>query len=183
MRRCFALSALAIATATATVSGGATRAEDAFGRAGRICARDFARNNHWPEPFIYQDRDAVVRPFAVMIAKGWQVHYTMSDHHFQPDNSRLADAGVHKLQQILGDPVPQRRMVYVQLGTTPEQTMARINAVRAAATVMLPPGMDVAVFPSGIPSRPWPGSDVQGIHASFDKSRGPVKLPAPKVEQ
>jgi hypothetical protein len=146
-------------------------------------ARDFARNNHWPEPFIYQDRDAVVAPFGVMIAKGWQVQNTLSSYHFQPDNSRLAEAGVHRVQQILADPVPQRRMIFVQMGTTPEQTMGRVAAVRAAATAVLPPGADVAIYPSGIQSRPWLGGEVWGVHASYDKSRKPVTLPAPKMDQ
>ena len=90
MRHSFA--PLALATAIAIVAGGAAKAEDIFTWTGHAVARDFARNNHWPEPFMYQDRDAVVRPFAVMIAKGWQVQNTLSEHHFQPDNSRLADA-------------------------------------------------------------------------------------------
>jgi hypothetical protein len=162
---------------------GNLRAEDVFTRTGHNFRRDIARNNHWPEPFIYPDRDSIVRPFAVMIAKGWQVQNTLSEHHFQPDNSRLADAGVHKVQQILGDPVAQRRVIFVQVGSTPEQTMARIAAVRAAGTVMLPPGGEVAVYPSGIQSRPWLGTEVLGIHASYDKSRGPSKLPAPKKEE
>jgi hypothetical protein len=83
----------------------------------------------------------------------------------------LADAGVHKVQQILSDPVAQRRVIFVQMGGTPEQTIARMAAVRAAGVVMVPPGAEVAVYPSGIQSRPWLGSEVQGIHATFDKMR------------
>ncbi len=184
MRRALAHSALALAAALGMVPSGTAQADGPSTWMPHTCmARDFARNNHWPEPFIYQDRDAVVRPFGVMIAKGWQVQNTLSAYHFQPDNSRLADAGVHKLQQVLADPVAQRRMIFVQLGATPEQTMARVAAVRAAAAAILPSGGDVAIYPSGIQSRPWLAPEVLNVHASYDKSRGPVKLPAPKADQ
>ncbi len=183
MRRCCALSVVAFAAAIATTYRGAAQADDFFSRLGHEFCRDFERNNHWPEPFIYPDRDAAVQPFGVMIAKGWQVQNTLSENHFQADNSRLADAGVYKVQQILADPVAQRRMIFVQVAATPEQTTARIAAVRAAAAVMLPPGADVAVYPSGIQSRPWLGTEVLNIHAGYDKSRMPVKLPAPKKEE
>jgi hypothetical protein len=157
------------------------RADDVFTRSGHAIARDCKRNNYWPEPFIYPDRDAVVRPFGVMIAKGWQVQNTLSEHHFQPDNSRLADAGVHKVHQILSDPVAQRRIVFVQMAGTPEQTIARIAAVRGAAAVMLPPGAELAVYPSGIQTRPWLGTEVLGVHVSYDKMRADMKSVIEKV--
>jgi hypothetical protein len=183
MRRSCALSVVALTAALAASTGGDAKSDDFFTRAGHEFCRDFARNNHWPEPFIYPDRDAVVRPFGVMIAKGWQVQNTLSEHHFQPDNSRLADAGVHKVQQILSDSVEQRRTIFVQVAMTPDKTMARIAAVRAAAAAMLPPGADVAVYPSGIQSRAWLGSEVHSVHTSYDKNHLPVKLPAAKKEE
>jgi hypothetical protein len=180
MRSAFGFCGIAIVFAFAADG---LRADDVFTRTGHAIKRDCARNNHWPEPFMYPDRDAVVRPFGVMIAKGWQVQNTLSEHHFQPDNARLADAGVHKVQQILSDPVAQRRIIFVQMAGTPEQTIARIAAVRGAATTMLPPGAEIAVYPSGIQTRPWLGTEVLGIHASYDKGRGPSKLPAPNKEE
>jgi len=178
MRR-LAFVTLTIALASPGIG---VRADDIFTHTYHEFHRTYHRNNHWPEPFIYPDRDAVVRPFAVMIAKGWQVQNTLSEHHFLPDNSRLASAGAHKLQLILTDPVAQRRMIFVEVGNTPQETMARIAAVRASAVGILPPGADVAVYPSTIQNRAWSGPEVVGVHASYSGSRKPAVLPAAKKD-
>ena len=57
-------------------------------------------------------------------------------------------------------------MIFVQMGTTPQQTMARIAAVRASAAEVLPPGTDVAVYPSGIQSLPWSGTALRSLPSS-----------------
>ena len=158
-------------------------AENIFHRCWRHMGRDFARNNHWPEPFIYQDRDAVVRPFGVMIAKGWQVQNTLLEYHFRPADSAggLTEAGVLKMQRILSDPAPQRRVVYVERGDSPQETATRIAAVQAAAIHHIPPGMQPQVYPTAIQARPWPAENVRTITEAYKNSQRKPALPAPSA--
>ena len=40
------------------------------------------RMNHYPEPFIYADREAAREPFRIMVHNGWQLQNTVLDAHF-----------------------------------------------------------------------------------------------------
>jgi hypothetical protein len=139
--------------------------------------RDWARNNYWPEPFIYPDRDAVVAPFGVMIAKGWQVQNTLSDHHFQPGTAHLTDSGVLKMQQVLMESDPHRRTIFVQTTASPEQTAARLASVRSTAA-QNSHGMEPAVYPTSVHAHAWSAETIHGINVKLREAQGPIKLPA-----
>jgi hypothetical protein len=180
MRR-FSLG-LAVAITGFMAASSATAEDNVFQRGGRYCCRDWARCNHWPEPFIYQDRDATVSPFAVMIAKGCQVQGTLTDHHFHPGSAQLTDAGVLKVQQILMDQAAHRRTIYVQLGMSPEQTQARMAAARTAGLHMLPPGAEPVVLPTSIQAYKWPADNTVRVMNSLRESAPKVQLPAPRKD-
>lgn len=180
MRRC-GVHLVALVCLGVLVLANTAAADNIFQKGAHSCARDWARCNHWPEPFIYPDRDAVVAPFGVMIAKGWQVQNTLSDHHFQQGTSQLADAGLLKVQQILTETDPHRRTIFVQTALTPTQTMARMAEVRTAVSQMLP-GVEPAVYPTSINVHAWPADAAGRVFSSFNAQQPPVKLPAPRKD-
>ena len=179
MRRSQSLSLLSLAVVFAVASAGNAWADNFFTRTFRSTARSIARTNHWPEPFVFPDRDAVVRPFAKMIAKGLQVQNTLGEHHFQPNSNQLANAGLIKIRSILSDPAPHRRLIYVQRGKSLQETHSRIAATRAAAMMHLEPGAEAAVFPTSIVHRPWPAETSQTLYKDLQDNRIKPKLPKP----
>jgi hypothetical protein len=99
-------------------------------RAAHSVATDYRRNSIWPQPFVAADREAVCAPFALMVAKGWQVQNTLGEYHFDEGTANLTEAGKLRVQSIMVD-VPQAfRTVFVPVGVTEELTTARIETVQ-----------------------------------------------------
>ncbi len=101
---------------------------------------DAERNNAYPEPFRYADRQIVRSHWAPYIAKGWQVETTLTAHHFDPDTALLNSAGEDKLRWILTAAPEQRRAIFVVHGENERVTESRVDVVQQAVTRMLPSG-------------------------------------------
>ena len=91
---------------------------------------DYHRNVCWPYPFVYQDRDAVRTPFAIMADNGWRVENTLPDELFDPENQNLSRAGERKVRWVATQAPINRRVVFVPRGTHDEITNARVQAVQ-----------------------------------------------------
>ena len=101
---------------------------------------DFKRMNHYPEPFIYADRDAARAPFRTMICNGWQLQNTLSGHYFHPETQELTTAGEMKVRAILTNTPEQFRTVYVVRADGEEATSIRVDSVQQTVARLIPRG-------------------------------------------
>ncbi len=124
---------------------------------------DYLRNTHWPQPFVYPDRDAVRAPFAAMAAKGWQRQNTLGDYHFDPNTNQLNSAGQMRLRSIAMQTPPDRRTVYVYRGAHPEATALRVDSVQRHMVGIVPQGELPAVVDTATPPVERPGDQIDQI--------------------
>lgn len=148
------------------------------------CARDYKRNNCWPEPFVRADRAAVRLPFDMMIQRGWQEQNLLSVYHFKEDGVQLNEAGQHKLQWILYEAPRQHRTVYVQVAVTAEQTNARLASVQEATTRLNRAGEQVPMVVASTLAPPtWSAERAEAVGRKFQASMPDPRLPEKKDEQ
>jgi hypothetical protein len=138
--------------------------------------RGYRRNNAWPEPFIWADREATMKPFGIMVANGWRRQNMLSDYHFNEDNPQLNLAGETKLRYILTQMPPNRRTVFVQRGLSPDVTAMRIDLVQRAAGRMTPPGFVADVVETDLPNDGWPADDIDAIAKKWQATRPDPRL-------
>ena len=103
-------------------------------------ARDWKRNNCWPEPFVRADRHAVRAPFVLMVKNGWERQNLLADHHFEEAAPTLNEAGRIKARWIATQAPRHHRILYVSRAETAEQTASRVAAVQECAAQVVPEG-------------------------------------------
>jgi hypothetical protein len=138
----------------------------------------FHKNHQWPEPFVYQDREAVIAPFEAMVHNGWKQQTMICGYHFQPDSAKLTPSGRAKLSWILRQAPPEHRTVYVQETESRKLTLARIDAVQQLAARQIPPGQLPAVVATTTPADGTSADDVDAVMRGFSKSAPAPRLPA-----
>jgi hypothetical protein len=169
---------LGLTLATALLAPGAAHG-DWFRDCWHAFWRDFHRNNAWPEPFVFADRQTVYAAFHMMEVKGWQQQNTLSAHHFESGRAQLTEAGALKVQAILTEAPVRYRAVFVPTASTPEETQARFQAVREVAQRHMPPGMPAMVFVTTGTAPEHPGEGIDRTLRGFQDSRpAPVLAPA-----
>jgi len=139
--------------------------------------RDYRRNDCWPEPFVYDDREAVKAPFGVMIAKGWRSQNTLMDHHFSMETGALNESGRLKIKTILINTPPAHRAVYVLRGNNADVTAARVDAAQEAVVAMspqgdLPPVLEVDAGPRG-----WSADYVDTVAKRYQATTPDPRIP------
>lgn len=140
--------------------------------------RDYRRNNCWPEPFVYADREAVKAPFGIMVAKGWRSQNTLMDHHFSLESGELNESGRQKVKSILVNTPTAHRAVYVLRGKNPDATAARVDAVQELVVAMtsqgdLPPVLEADSGPHG-----WQADYVDTLAKRYQATMPDPRLPA-----
>ena len=140
------------------------------------------RNNAWPEPFIYQDRETVAAPFGAMINKGWERQNLLSEYHFEDGAHALVlnQAGQLKVRWILTQAPQSQRIIYVQRGTSPAQTQARMLLVQQAAVAVVGPGESPSIAVSNMDASGWSAENVDAIYRKAALSRPDPRLPKPQ---
>ena len=142
-------------------------------------SRDWKRNNCWPKPFDYPDRQSVRAPFAIMVQNGWRRQNLLGDYHFEADSAKLTPAGEEKLRWILLEAPEQHRTIYVGRARTAKQTTERIESVQKLAEQILPDGPLPAVLETNIAPSGWPAERIDTIGRKFEASTPNPQLPAP----
>jgi hypothetical protein len=140
-------------------------------------AVDAKRMNHYPEPFIYADREAAREPFRVMVCNGWKLQNTLSSHYFHPESQQLTRAGELKLRSILVDVPEQYRTVYVLRGDNADVTAMRVDAVQQSIARAMPGGAMPQVVETGIELRGHPGDYVDDTYRKAQSSQPAPVLP------
>ncbi len=141
---------------------------------------DAHRNNAYPEPFRYADRQILYSAWTPYIARGWQMETTISDQHFEKETGKLTVAGKAKVKWIATQAPQQHRTIYVVRGATEEETDKRIDHVQRWAATVAPavelPGVvqsDVAPVPTRMN-----GLYTNEIWKKSEESIAPPVLPA-----
>jgi hypothetical protein len=141
------------------------------------CHLDYQRNTHWPQPFIYPDRDAVRAPFETMVAKGWQRQNTLGDYHFDPHTQTLNRAGEMRVRAISLNPHPERRTVFVYRGHTADITATRVDSVQRYSSHLPPQTELVGVIDTAVPPAERAGDQIDQIQSRVISSTPNPVLP------
>jgi hypothetical protein len=146
-------------------------------------ARDWRRNNCWPDPFLGPDRHAVRAPFVVMVKNGWRRQNLVGEHHFEEGTATLNQAGQLKVRWIMTEAPRQHRTIYVHRAGTDDDTAARIAAVEEFAAQFAEEGQAPAVLETNVSTAGWPAARVDMIdRRSLDSAPDPRLPEATKGE-
>ena len=163
----------------AAVFGDSTiaRAENIFTDFWGSITQGTHRNNAWPEPFIYQDRQGVGAHFGAMINKGWEHQNLLSDHHFEDGAAAVSQAGQLKMKWILTQAPQSQRVIFVQKGVNVAQTQARLGLVQQVAAGILPQGESPVVAVSNLDATGWSAETIVAVGRKFQASTPEPRLP------
>lgn len=138
----------------------------------------FQRMNHYPEPFVYADREAQREPFRIMVANGWQLQNTLGSQYFNPETQELTRAGELKVRTIVTQAPEQFRTVYVLRGNNADVTAIRVDSVQQTVARAIPNGAMPAVVETGTELRGTPGEYVDSTYRNAQSSQPAPVLPA-----
>jgi hypothetical protein len=142
-----------------------------------VCQRDYKRNNCWPQPFVQPSREVTKLPFYSMIDNGWKRQNLIGDHYFDPDTQKLTPAGELKARWIVTQlPLP-RRALFVQRGRTVDQTLARVDAVRAAVEAAVPAGEMPPIWETNLEPVGSPADYLERVDSSYLETMPDPRLP------
>ncbi len=102
-------------------------------------AKDTARRNCWPTPFIYPARQAAREPFANMVANGWEVQNMLTDGHFDVETGSLTPAGQAMVLRILNDTPQQHRGIFVHRAERPRRPRRTSTPSSSSSSSRFPP--------------------------------------------
>lgn len=143
-------------------------------------ARDWKRNNCWPEPFVGADRYAVRAPFVSMVDNGWRRQNLLADHHFEEGAPKLNEAGRIKARWIVTQAPKHHRTIYVSRADSSEMTDARVAAVQEYAAQLVEEGQIPPVLQTDLEALGWPAARVDMIDRSWQESAPAPRLPEPE---
>lgn len=159
--------------------GGLCCAAPAEGQVLESIARDFKRNNSWPDAFMGADRQAVRAPFVIMVHNGWRRQNILGEYHFKPDSGELTEAGKLKVQWIMTQAPRQHRTIFVHQAQTAEMTAARIETVQQLAVQMSPSGELPQVAETPLNEAGWSAGQIDRVSRDFFEKTAPSpRLPA-----
>ncbi len=142
-------------------------------------ARDWERNNCWPEPFIRADRYAVRAPFVLMVHNGWRRQNLLADHHFEEGTSVLNEAGRIRIRWIATQAPKHHRTIYLSRAENPEMTADRVAAVQEYLGQVVQQGDVPTVLETDLDAFGWPASRVDMIERQWQNSAPDPRLPEP----
>ena len=122
-------------------------------RACHSISKDFKRNNCWPRPFVWTDRQAVRAPFVIMVNKGWQRENTLGEYHFDSETGQLNEPGRRRVHWIVNQAIVSRRSIFVHRAMRPEMTLARVDSVQQWTAQIMPHGDLPPVLETNLPPR------------------------------
>jgi hypothetical protein len=141
-----------------------------------VC-RDAKRNNCWPEPFIFADREAVRAPFNRMVEKGWERQNTLGDQDFVAETGQLTLAGQFRVRNILLLSMPQHRTIYVHRSLLPNETAARVDAVQQLAARTVRQGELPDIRETDLPSPGWSAQQIDDVERKYRATIPKPRLP------
>lgn len=134
------------------------------------------RNNAWPDPYRFADRQAAAAPFVLMKDNGWRLEHTLVDALFTPEGE-LTHAGKLKVQRIVRQAPLQRRSVWVLRAESPEMTDVRLQSVQQYVDSLALDGSVVPVFVTDFAPRGGTGDYLNQVSRKQRESIPPPVLP------
>jgi hypothetical protein len=159
-----------------------SRINDGFKRVVHNWYTDFRRNNCWPEPFVYTDRQLQRAPLDIHIAKGWQAQNTLGFWHFKEDSSQLTEAGRLKVESIMTQAPPRYRAIFVPRDVDPTVTSSRIELVQEYASLVSENGEMPHVAATGQGPHTSAAEYVDSIQRKFNASTPEPRLKSASSE-
>jgi hypothetical protein len=142
-----------------------------------VMKRDYKRNNCWPEPFMQPDRVHVLVAFEAITDNGWRRENMLGNHHFQPDSSRLTEAGEIRVLHILTQNPAHRRAIFVQKSLEADITAKRMDLVQQYAASTLPGAPLPEVLETTLVVEGRPAAVVDYTNVQFYNSQPAPTLP------
>lgn len=93
--------------------------------------------HYWPDPYRWQDRAEIHSRLALQANAGWIEATTLFDQHFDEETQEINDAGRVHLRWILLHAPENRRLTWVQAGTSSPASQVRLASVQQEATQMV----------------------------------------------
>lgn len=142
------------------------------------CQQITGANRRWPSPYVCPDRVYAHAPFNAMISNGWRRQNLMGNHHFNPEATKLTQAGELKIRWIMTQaPVEYRRM-FVERSVDPEVTRRRMQTVTEFAELIALNEPSPQVVETHILSEGRPAAAVDFVNTQFRDNQRPPVLPA-----
>lgn len=135
-----------------------------------------ARNNAWPQPFTEADAMQIVAPFEVMKNNGWRLHNTIGNELFRAGDGALLASGHKRVEWIASQAPTNRREVFVVRGHSPEETDARVTAVRETLASVYTGGQMPGVWVTDVEPATASGAWATQINRTWLQ-----ELPAPRL--
>jgi len=175
-------SFLAIAVLVA-VGGFAASAQAVwFDDGAHYVKHGYKQNKVWPWPYVCADRIAVREPFCMMVNNGWRRQNLLGAHHFTENGDKLTTAGELRVRWIMTQAPAAHRTIFVERAINPTVTTDRVAAARDYATLVDPPGGQLAqIVETNLTSEGRPASVVDAVNVRFQESMPPPMLPAATV--
>ncbi|MCM2369380.1 hypothetical protein [Aporhodopirellula aestuarii] len=137
----------------------------------------FYRNAAWPDPFNEVDALQTVAPFEVMKTNGWRLHNTIGHELFRAGDGALLAAGHNRVRWIATQAPLARREIYVLEGANPNETGARVAAVRDAVAGLAVDGVSPQILVTHSVPATTPGSMATKINRDRFENIPVPKLP------
>ena len=138
--------------------------------------RGYHRNHCWPQPFAYQDYQAVNAPFATMVQNGWRLQTLISSHHYIPGTDTLNEAGQRQIRWIITQAPENRRTIFVEQGDSRERTEARVAAIRTIAQQFAFNGETFDIQESNLVAHGTSGAYAHRINTTYSESIPPPRI-------
>lgn len=150
------------------------------------CERGRRQNAHWPSQFLCPDRMHAHAPFNAMIRNGWRRQNLLGSHHFNPESSKLTEAGELKVRWIMTQaPQPYRR-IFIERSLDPEITKARVATAQlfaSDAANKIAGGETPQVQETHIVSEGHPASTVDFVNNQYRENMRVPVLPTSSSDQ
>jgi hypothetical protein len=131
----------------------------------------------WPKQYVHPSRRGICAAFAIQANNGWRRNNLLGKYHFDAEGGELSDAGKAKVDWILTQAPPQRRTIFVERATEPDQTANRIQAVQTLASSGPSQGGPIDVRESNLREIPHPAGAVDAVFTGFSTNQMPPVLP------
>ena len=135
---------------------------------------DYYRNRMWPHPFREMEAASVLRYFEIQRNNGWKLHNTLGNAMFDPNTHRLTDSGRNHMHWIVKHAPADRRVVFVLVGESQEQTAKRVEATQLAISELIPVGPLPPIY---LTDRDAPGSSGAYQNAINEAMTSTVPVP------
>jgi len=143
------------------------------------CEAGCRANQMWPSQYVPAARRSVQNVYEIMVNNGWRRQNLLGAYHFNPDSNELTEAGKLKVKWILSQAPQHRRSIFVERGSDPSRTDARVASINHWASAMSPSVGIVDINDTHLVAEGHPAGAVDHIFVGFQTNKPAPVLPAP----